>query len=129
MSRNLVASSAATEGERFAPAYHPQPAVVTDGKSFSLGCLNAAIDASGVPRKALAADCGLSDAQFSRLTSGVQGFPVSLLDRLPKPITSDFLRRMDDALGCDPVAAAAEQLAMAAVRYLSVARKRMARMR
>lgn len=67
------------------------------GNAVALDCLNAAIDGSRIPRKVLADHLGISEAQFSKLTSGVQAFGVGHLDKLPAAIRSDFLRRMSEA--------------------------------
>jgi len=59
-----------------------------------LACLVAAIDCSGLPRKAIAADAGLSEAQLSKVLAGVQGLPPDFIDRLPRHVRVDFLRRL-----------------------------------
>lgn len=105
----------------------PQPVMGTDGKSVALDCLNAAIDASSMQRKVLAYDCGISEAQFSRLTTGAQGFPLTLLDKLPRAVVADFLQRMQDRHD-DPVAVAAEQLIVAGLRFIRLVRSMRPRM-
>lgn len=93
--------------------------------SESLAQMNAAIDRSGIQRKVLAADLGLSESQFSRLTSGVQGFPIALLDRLPASIVLDYLDRMAHERGAhvereDAAVMAATRLVEAALAFVRV---------
>jgi hypothetical protein len=105
-------------------------ATASAGKPDALQLLNDAINQSGVQRKVLATDCGLSESQFSRLTSGAQGFPIPLLDKLPDAIRADWLNRMESRDQQDVLALAAEQLTIAAVRWLRLVggmRKRMAK--
>jgi hypothetical protein len=120
--------STATLGNALTTRYHEEPdaaLVDRDDKRLALRCLNDAIDAGGTARKALAGDCRMSEAQFSRLTSGVQGFPLSLLDQLPDSIVLDYLDRMAHERGAhvereDAAVLAATRLAEAAMQFVRV---------
>lgn len=94
------------------------------GKDEALRLLNAAIDASAIPRKVLAEDlCGMSQGNFSKVTSGEQGDVFSLVFRLPTDVRRDFFDRLVEADYADPLERAAEQLALAAVRFLRTRRR------
>lgn len=70
-------------------------------------CLNAAIDESGVPRKALAREAGISEAQFSKL---VRSAALDLVDRLPDEIVTAWLDRMGHQRGFEVRVLAPERL-------------------
>lgn len=92
---------ATTLGELSGSLRHPRPTslapMASHGDSLALRCLNDAIDRAGIIRKVLADRCGHTEKQFSKLTSGAQGFPVSLLDALPLSIVRDFQTTYADA--------------------------------
>ena len=82
-------------GDRVALADPPAATDCADlPRDSMLACLTAAIDCSGLPRKAIAIDCGLSEQQLSKTLGGLQGLPPDFLDRLPRAIRVDFLRRL-----------------------------------
>ena len=115
----------ATLGNEHVATCHASAPMGTDGKRLALRCLNDAIDASATARKVLAGECGLSEAQFSRLTGGAQGFPLPLLDRLPDSIVLDYLDRMAHERGAhvereDAAVLAATRLAEAAMAFVRV---------
>ena len=67
---------------------------VTDRNDVAVGCLDAAITASRIPRKVLAEDhVGVSEAQFSRL---VHSAALELFDKLPDVVVLEWLRRMGE---------------------------------
>jgi hypothetical protein len=97
----------------------------TEGNSVALSCLNAAIDDAHVQRKVLASDLQMSEGYLSRLTSGAQACPLSLLDKLPDSIVLPCLDRIARARGArvmrdDEDVIAAEHLAEAAMRFVRV---------
>lgn len=119
--------SGATLGKPLATDYHPPR------DSMALRCLNESIEAwcaeTGRTRKELAGLLGVSDAQFSRLTSGVQAFGVAQLDLLPRDLRLDFYQRVNQIdAGADLEALLAGRLAHAAINFLSCCKKPMAKM-
>ena len=83
-----------TTGKPLAAPFRRAPAMATDGKTLVRRCLNEAIDRSGTKRLALATECGVSEAQFSKLTGGVQHFPLEMLAELPRAVRVDVVRRI-----------------------------------
>lgn len=98
----------------------------TERNRVALACLNAALDAyfsaHGVKEENFALEHGMSKGNWSRMRTGLQAFPVNLLDEMPMEVVGDFLHRMNESTQADPMTIAAEQLALAAVRYLRTAR-------
>lgn len=85
---------------------------------MAFDCLAAVVDGCGVPRKALAIECGMSEGYFSKVVSGQQGDVVALLYKLRPSIRGEFYRRMAALEHADPIDVAAEQLVFAAVQFL-----------
>lgn len=121
----------ASEGNYRAPAFHgdaasvqPAPALESSRNSLSRTCLVAAVDHSGVPRKQLADEIGMSESQFSKTLGGLPGGDFcTVADRIRESIRLDYARRFVEAHragGLDDLAA--EDLAHAAIRYLAVRR-------
>lgn len=107
-----------------AEVFHDAAPLETAGNSVSLRCLNEAITASGIPDKDLAGKLGVSRGEFSKLRAG--RFRLEQIDLLPESIRADYRERVQAADCVDPEAAAIEQIAVAAVRFLALkGRKRM----
>lgn len=64
-----------------------------------MGCLNAAIDASGQPRKALADELGVSEQTFSKMTAGVQAFGLHTFEACSDEVVFDTLARWGKVRG------------------------------
>jgi hypothetical protein len=130
MSRQSAANAVATPRNDPADRFHRSGDVETAGKSCAFDCLCAVVDGCGTPRKALAEDCGLSESYFSKVISGKQGDVFALLDKRPmRDIRAEWYRRLSELEHTDPVDAAAEQLTLAALRWLRLraGRPRMAK--
>ncbi len=68
-------------------------ATESQGKKVALRCLVEALDASGQPRKAIAAELGITEVTLSKMTGGLQAFALDLLDGLPLTVVTDWLKR------------------------------------
>ncbi len=108
-------------------APHEAKGSETDRNGVALAALNSAIDAycaaHQVKHESLAAECGTSKGNFSRMLSGRydQAVPLHLLDVLPRALVSDFLARMSTA-NDDPLAVATEQFLTLGLRLVELAR-------
>lgn len=124
MGATLRKPAVASEGNDFADDCQPERMLATVSNSLSLRCLNEAIDGSGVPRKELAPECKQTAQQFSKSLSGAPGGNFTgVVDRIRPSIRLDYARRLADAeVSGGLEEAAAENLAMAAIRYLSTRR-------
>lgn len=84
-------------------------ATTSEAKTLVTSChrgarenLQAVVDTSGIPRKALAADvCDGDEPLFSKKLAGTPGRPFDLddLDRLPRAVRVAWLQRMCAAAG------------------------------
>lgn len=114
----------ASEGNSSSENFQPCPQVESAGNSLSRRCLVAAIDHSGVQRKVLADEVGQKEPQFSKSLSGLPGGDFNaVVDKIRPVIRLDYARRLADAEragGLEDLAA--EDLAFAAIRYLSTRR-------
>lgn len=118
MRSRIPAPSVEMPGLDFDAGCQPSPEPETPGKSVAVECLAAAIDGSQVPRKVLASKCGMSEGNFSKIARAEQGDLFGLVYLLPSPIRKDFVRRLAEVEGADPIELAAEQLTAAALRFL-----------
>lgn len=114
-----MAPLTAREGNSFSAEF---PERKPTGKSTSLQCLNDAIEHSGRSAKELAADCGISESQFAKARrEAAGGGPLSaFIDALPGEIRDDYAERLREQDADTARRQAAEALAHAAVRFLSV---------
>jgi hypothetical protein len=118
MGISVMGNPEATPEPESADDCHADGAEERDGKSRALDCLAAAIDASLVPRKLLAAECDMSESYFSKVCRGEQGDWLALLYKLRPSIRQDFICRFAESERSDPEERAAEQLLHAALRFL-----------
>ena len=100
--------------------FQPGLDLESSGKSAAVACLEAAIAARGVPRKVLADQAGMSEANFSKVANGRQGDLFDLVYALPADLRADFFCRLAESERLEPEARAAEQLILAAARFLRV---------
>jgi hypothetical protein len=76
---------------------------------------------AAIDDKELAYDCGLSRSYYSKIASGEQGDLLGLVYRVGKKrpeLRREFFVRLAEHEGVDPVSAAAEQMVVAALRFL-----------
>jgi len=79
---------------------------------------------AAVAGKVLAAECGWSEAHYSKVAHGVQGDLMELLARLPAHranLRADFFLRLTEAEGVHPIVIAAEEAIAAVSRFLRYA--------
>lgn len=124
MRTNLATTRPATQGNESAESFHPEQRLETRGNSLSCECLTAAVDHSGIVRKVLAGEVGQSESQFSKSLSGTKGGDFNqVVDRIRPSIRLDYAQRLADLErvgGLEDLAA--QDLAHAAIRYLSTRR-------
>jgi len=118
MRTKVAAARLETPGLDFETSCQSESELARAGKNAALECLAAAIDGQPEPRKVLASECGMSESNFSKIARGGQGDLLGLLYLLPSPIRKDFVRRLAETEETDPVELAAEQLTVAALRFL-----------
>jgi hypothetical protein len=76
---------------------------------------------AAIDDKVLADDCGVSRSYYSKVASGAQGDLLDLVYRVGKKrpeLRREFFVRLAEHEGVDPVSAAAEQMVVAALRFL-----------
>lgn len=114
---SVATAEVETEGNKVSTSFHlPQ-------KTTAIRCWEAAVGAARLDDKVLAADARVSRGHYSKIASGSQGDLLGLIYRIgaKRPsLLKDFIVRLAEAEAVDPRAAAAEQLALAALRYLHV---------
>ena len=94
-----------------------------DDKSVAVRCWRDAIDRSGIDDNVLAKDARVSASYFSKVSSGEQGDLLGLAYRVGRKhpeIRLDFLLTLAEEEGADPLVVAAQQLASAALRFLTI---------
>lgn len=96
---SVVNARAAMHGNDAAPSFRDARSTATLGKSRALECLNASLDASGEPAKALASEVKKSEPTFSKMRSGVQAFGVDDFERLPRPVQVAWMKRYGKEIG------------------------------
>lgn len=115
MANSLSNATLETEGNEVATGFQAD-------KDRAVRCWIEAVDASGLDDKVLAIECGMSKGYYSKVAAGEQGDLLGLVYRLPKErasLRADFFARLAAAERVDLESAAAEQLIVAAVRFLS----------
>jgi hypothetical protein len=92
-------------------------------KTVAVRCWLEAIAATGLDDKVLADEARVSRGYFSKISNGGQGDLLGLVYRVGRKrpeLRLDFLCRLAEAEGADPVAIAAQHLAAAALRFLTL---------
>lgn len=127
MRTKVATGEVATEGNKVSTSFH------LGHKATAVRCWQAAVDATGIDDKVLAADARMTPSHFSKVATGQQGDLLGLVDKLGEKhptLRDDFFARLTEAQSIDPVQSAAEQLVLAATRFLrlsaSASQKRMA---
>jgi AraC-like DNA-binding protein len=116
-SSTVASSKLETEGNEVATGFQ------SDGKTAAVCCWLKAVERSGISDKVLAADARMSRGHFSKVSNGVQGDLLSLVYRVGRKhpeLRLDFFCRLAEAEGADPIVMAAQQLAAAALRFLTL---------
>lgn len=128
MRTKVEAAEVATEGNKVSTGFH------LGHKATAVRCWRDAVDAAGIDDKVLAADAHMSRGHYSKIATGQQGDLLGLVDKLGEhhpALREDFFARLTEAENIDPVQSAAEQLVLAATRFLRLSAssipKRMAR--
>jgi hypothetical protein len=124
----VAAAEVATEGNKVSTSFH------LSHKATAVRCWQDAVDATGLDDKVLAVDARMTPSHYSKVATGQQGDLLGLVDKLGEihpALRADFFARLTEAQGIDPVQSAAEQLVLAATRFLRLSAagtpKRMAR--
>lgn len=113
-------------GKPSAEAFHLRRQVAQAGKVQAIRCFLAALEsfmaAHNLTRAEIAETCcGVSESYFSKLANGQQGDLFALAFLVPADIRIDFFERLAALEQADPQRRAAELLALACIRYLSLA--------
>lgn len=112
----MRATDLETEVEKVGRSFH-------EDKARAVRCWLEAVSVCGVDDKVLAAECQVSKSHFSKISNG-DGDLLSLVYRLPMPdrksLRDDFFARLAEAERVDLETITAEQLALAAIRFLRV---------
>jgi hypothetical protein len=91
----------ATQGEKVATLFDPDPPIAINRESTALGCLTAAIDGSPHARKGVALDAAIPEQVISKILTGVQGIPGGLIDALDVATLLDFMQRLGKPRGIE----------------------------
>lgn len=70
-----------------------------DRTGEALGCLNEALEATGLGRKQQADLVGESEPGYRKMVSGYQAFGLDVIERLPDAVIVDFLTRWGKVRG------------------------------
>lgn len=92
-------------------------------KSRAVRCWQAVVTASGLDDKVIASECGMKPDYYSKVATGKQGDLLDLVYRLPPSLRAmrhEFFARLCEDEQIDLEARAAEQLTVAAIRFLRV---------
>lgn len=113
------------EGNLFADAFQLDGPVERVGKMVAIRCLNGAIESYIVPRNLSRAEvaerwCGMSEANFSKVSNGSQGDFWALVYKLPRDIRHDFFDRLRESEASDVLHRAIENLHDATLRVLKL---------
>lgn len=113
------------EGKPSDSAFQMRREVESVGKQDAIRCLLGALESFLAGQNLSRAEfaeriCGMSESYFSKVVNGQQGDFFGLVFKLPADIRKDFLERLIELERADPVARAAEQLAVACLRFLRI---------
>lgn len=122
MAPTLKPTAVETEGNILSTRFH---LTKTDHVRCLLAAIESFLAAKGMTRDTLAEDiCGMSLANFSKVSNGQQGDFLALIDKLPADIRDDYQDRVNDAHAHDPMLTLVEQMVAMALRLAAMSSAR-----